>query len=110
MYRTLSRARLPRTMAVAAVAVAVACAPLGGWGDILTPGGSAISGEIRSIDTRRGRIDLRQDYGRDQRLRYDNRTRVHDGLRTRPVASLRRGDRVNVHVTRDRNGTYRAER
>jgi hypothetical protein len=102
--------RLARTLIIAAVAGATACAPLGGWGDILLPGGNTMSGEIRSVDTRWNRIDVRQDYGRDQRLRYDNRTRVHDGMRTYPVSTLRRGDRVRVRVTQDRNGTVWADR
>jgi hypothetical protein len=86
-----------------------ACAPLGGLGDVIG-GGSTVSGEVRSIDTRRGRIQVREQYGRDQTVRFDNRTRVVYQNRQYPVTSLERGDQVQMRVEYDRNNTAWADR
>lgn len=92
--------------------VAASCAPLGalgGVGDVFG-GGDSLHGEVRSVDTRRGRIQVREQYGRDQTVRYDNRTRVRYGNRQYPVSSLNRGDQVSMRVQYDRNNTAWAER
>lgn len=105
------RSRMPGTMvAVALAAAVISCAPLGGLGglgDVF--GGQSLYGEIRSVDTRRGRIQLREQYGRDQTVRYDNRTRVVYRNRQYPVSSLDRGDQVQVRVEYDRNNTAWAD-
>ena len=106
------RSRMRGTMAAVALAAAViSCAPLGGLGglgDVF--GGESLYGEIRSVDTRRGRIQLREQYGRDQTVRFDNRTRVVYRDRQYPVSSLDRGDQVQVRVEYDRNNIAWAER
>jgi hypothetical protein len=97
--------------AVALAAAVTSCAPLGGLGglgDVF--GGDSMYGEIRSVDTRRGRIQLREQHGRDHTVRYDNRTRVVYRDRQYPVSSLDRGDQVQVRVEYDRNNTAWAER
>ncbi|HSJ31501.1 MAG TPA: DUF5666 domain-containing protein [Longimicrobiales bacterium] len=91
---------------------AAACAPLeslGGMGDVFG-GGNSLYGEVRSVDTRRGRIQVREQYGRDQTVRYDNRTRVVYQNREYPVSSLERGDQVQMRLAYDRNNTAWADR
>jgi hypothetical protein len=105
-----SRARSGLVLAFAAAAIAGSCAPMGGLGDILVPGSNSLNGEVRSIDTRRNRIDVRQDHGGDRRVRYDNRTRLFEGQRQYPVSALSRGDRVRIQLSHDRNGTLWADR
>jgi hypothetical protein len=104
-----------RTMAVVGVlaGTAAGCVPLGnlgGMGDVLG-GGTTLSGEVRSVDTRRGRIQIREQYGgRDRTVRVDNRTRVTYQNRQYPVSSLERGDQVLMRVEYDRNNTAWADR
>lgn len=108
----MTRMRVLGTMPAVALAAAItSCAPLGGLGglgDVF--GGDSMYGEIRSVDTRRGRIQLREQQGRDRTVRYDNRTRVVYRDRQYPVSSLDRGDQVQVRVEYDRNNTAWAER
>lgn len=108
----MNRMRVLATMTAVALATAVAsCAPLGslgGLGDVF--GGNSLHGEIRSVDTRRGRIQLREQHGRDHTVRYDNRTRVVYQNRQYPVSTLDRGDQVQVRVEYDRNNTAWADR
>lgn len=88
------------------------CAPLGslgGLGDVLG-GGHSLHGEIRSVDTRRGRLQVREQYGRDQTVRFDNRTQVVYQNQRYPVSSLERGDQVQMRVEYDRNNTAWADR
>jgi hypothetical protein len=100
-----------RTLAVLGLlaGLAGACAPLGGLGDVFGNGDS-LYGEIRSVDTRRGKIQVREQYGRDQTVRYDSRTRVVYQNRQYPVSSLERGDQVQMRVAYDRNNTAWADR
>jgi hypothetical protein len=87
------------------------CAPLGnlgGLGDVF--GGNSVYGEVRSVDTRRGRIQLREQQGRDYTVRYDNRTRVVYQNRQYPVSAMERGDQVQVSIQYDRNDDPWAER
>jgi hypothetical protein len=89
---------------------ASACAPLD---QVVLPTGrnSTLQGEVRSVDTRRGRLEIREDqYARTRTVRIDNRTRVMDGSRQQRVSSLRRGDHVRVRVSYDRNGAAWADR
>ena len=91
---------------------AVACAPLeslGRTGDVFG-GGDSLYGEVRSVDTRRGRIQVREQNGRDQTVRYDNRARVVYQNREYPVSSLERGDVVRMRVEYDRNDTAWVDR
>jgi hypothetical protein len=85
-----------------------ACAGMGTIGDILAAGtglgGGEVSGEIRSIDTRRQEIEIHNGWGRTDRLRYDNRTRVVYQQRNYSVRDLERGDVVRARVNPDRNG------
>ncbi|MGH7465252.1 MAG: hypothetical protein ACREK1_08760, partial [Longimicrobiales bacterium] len=90
-------------------AVASSCGAMGSVGDVLG-GGSSVYGEVRSVDTRRGRLQVREQYGRDQTVRFDNRTRVVYQNRQYPVSSLSRGDQVQMRVEYDRNNTAWADR
>lgn len=107
---------MKRFMMVAALAVlagvASSCGATGGLGSVgdVLGGGSSVYGEVRSVDTRRGRIQVREQYGRDQTVRFDNRTRVIYQNRQYPVSSLSRGDRVQMRVEYDRNDTAWADR
>lgn len=95
-------------LGIALLALTVsACASMGG---ILGGRPDEIDGEVRSLDTRRGQLQIREDYGRDISVRYDGRTRVVSGGRSYGVSSLRRGDQVRVHLDYDRNDQPWAER
>jgi hypothetical protein len=107
-----------RTVLAAAVALLVAgtatsCAPLSALDEIMLPTGgmNMLSGELRSVDARRGRIQVREDHGnrRTHTLRYDNRTRVIYQGRQQSASHLQRGDIVRVRVSRDRSGTQWAD-
>lgn len=109
----MSRMRMLATMPAAALAVVSACAPLGslgGLGDVMNGRTETLYGEVRSVDTRRGLIQLREEHGRDYTVRYDNRTRVVYRERQYPVSALDRGDQVQVRVEYDRNNNLRTDR
>jgi hypothetical protein len=75
------------------------------------PGQSTVvDGEIRSIDTRGSRIDVRSDRGNTVTMRYDRQTRVIFEQREYDPMSLEQGDRVRALTSRDRNGTLWADR
>jgi hypothetical protein len=99
---------MPAVALAAAVTSCTQLGGLGGLGDVF--GGDSLYGEIRSVDTRRGRIQLREQYGRDHTVRYDNRTRVVYRNRQYPVSTLDRGDQVQVRVEYDRNNNAWADR
>jgi hypothetical protein len=106
-----ARSALLATLAALAV---TACAPLNALEDVMLPNGSmnVITGEVRSVDSSRGRLQVREEYGnrRTHTLRYDNRTRVTAGQRQYPASSLQRGDIVRVSVSHDRSGNAWADR
>lgn len=81
---------------------------MGTLGDILSAGtvlgGREVSGELRSIDTRRQEIQVRNSLGRTDRIRYDTRTQVVYGTQRYNVRDLERGDLVRVRVDSDRDG------
>lgn len=107
------RRLLPALTMVGMAGVLSACAGsgLGTLGDVLGSGqSSSLYGEVRSVDTRRGRIQVREQQGRDYTVRYDNRTRVVYRQREYPVSRLERGDQVQVRVEYDRNNTPYADR
>lgn len=111
---------LGRAALIGAVAAGAGCATLAAAADdlMIDPVGSVygdrraatLHGEVRSVDTRQGRLQLREDRGRNQTVRYNNRTRVVYGQRSYPVSALERGDRVRVRVVYDRDGRAFAER
>ena len=73
-------------------------------------GGSTLQGEIRSVDERRGRLQIRDDRDdRTETVYYDDRTRVIYGNREYSVTSLERGDYVRVRVDQDRDGNTYAQ-
>lgn len=78
-------------------------------GDVVYPGGggygSDLRGEVRHVDTRNRRIEVRSRNGREVTAYYDGRTRVEYRGRGYGVSSLERGDEVSVRVRRDR-GRY----
>lgn len=97
----------PAMALLALLLVLPACASMGG---VLGGRPDDLYGEVRSVDTRRGYLELREDYGRDYTVRYDGRTRVVYGNRNYSVSSLRRGDPVRVQVEYDRYDEPWAER
>jgi hypothetical protein len=73
-------------------------------------GGRAVEGELRSLDERRGRMQVRQQRGGTVTLRYDRSTRVFYAQREYPPSALERGDVVRVRVSHDRSGEAWADR
>lgn len=110
----MNRRRLPSVLAAVAVTLTIsACAGsgLGTLGDVLGSAQSnSLYGEVRSVDTRRGSIQVREQRGRDYTVRIDNRTRVLYQQREYSVSALERGDQVQVYVEYDRNNTAWADR
>jgi translation initiation factor IF-1 len=104
-------------IALGAVLVAgAACAP--GMmeevlGDVVYPGGGAygsdLRGEVRSVDTRSRRIEVRGRDGRGVTAYYDGRTRVEYRGRGYGVSSLQRGDEVSMRLRRDRGRSLYAD-
>jgi hypothetical protein len=101
--RTAGRRWILAAAGAAMVAVP-GCAPL--LDEILVPAGSSVvTGEIRSLDSRNGRLQVRDERSnRTETLRYDSRTRVVHRQRQYPASSLERGDVVRVRVSQDRSG------
>lgn len=100
------------TVAALGLLAASGCSTVGGpggLGDVFGTG-TTVSGEVRSVDVRRGRIQVREEQGRDRTVRYDDRTRVVYQNRQYPVSSLERGDHVQMQVEYDRNNTAWADR
>jgi hypothetical protein len=92
---------------------AAACTPLSGAiGESVWNGAnqSVLQGEVRSVNTRQSRLEIRDDRGRSHTVRYDRRTQVVHRQRQLTVSSLERGDLVRIRVERDRNGTVWADR
>jgi hypothetical protein len=85
-----------------------ACSPLGA-AEVPVPGpgaaGAVVEGEVRTVDVRRARVEIRDQWNRAQTIRVDRATRVVYRQRDYPVTALERGDRVRVRVARDRSGT-----
>lgn len=94
---------------VAGLLATASCAQLGG---VLEDGqGTTLDGEVRSLDTRRARLSVRDDYsGRTETVRYDGRTSVVYRQRQYPVSALERGDRVRIRLAQGRNGEWYADR
>lgn len=91
-----------------------ACVPLGAMGGVLGPASGArvsvVEGEVRSVDARRGRIQVRDYRNRGYTLRFDRATRVVYRQRDYPAQALERGDVVRVQVARERDGSLWADR
>jgi hypothetical protein len=92
-------------LVIAAVLLASAsCAGMGTLAEVLAStggvygNGQELSGEIRSIDTRRQELQLQSARGGSDRLRYDGRTEVIYQQRRYSVQDLERGDVVRVLV------------
>jgi hypothetical protein len=100
-------------LALGAAPLAAACTPLGtAVGETVLNGvnASVVQGEVRSVSTRQGRIQLRDGSGRNHDIRFDRQTQVVHRQRQVAISTLERGDRVRVRVQRDRNGTVWADR
>jgi hypothetical protein len=69
-----------------------------------------VDGEIRSVDTRRGRLQLRTATGRTNTVWVDRATRVVYGRRSYPVDALDRGDVVRIWLEVDSRGEAWADR
>jgi hypothetical protein len=105
--------RLGGATLLATVLLSIAgCASLAGAEERAGTRGRAtiVNAEVRSVDTRSNRLNLREERGRNVVVRYDNRTRVVYRQRNYPVSALERGDRVSVRVVQDRSGRAWAER
>jgi len=74
------------------------------------PSRSVLDGEVRSVDVRNGRIQLRANRGGTVTLRYDEQTEVFYQQRRYPATALERGDLVRVLVGYDRSGSAWADR
>src|SRR5690606_12175856 len=70
-----------------------------------TASSRVVVGEVRSVDTRRNLIQVRDQRGGSVVARYDSRTRVMYGPMRSSVRVLDRGDRVRMEVRYDRRGT-----
>lgn len=102
-------AKLATGAAMAAVLFSAGCAGLT-MEDILRGlQDETVYGEVRSVDTRRGELRIREDYGDDRTLYFDSRTRVEYERRTFPVSALERGDQVHVRVSYDERNRPWAE-
>jgi hypothetical protein len=107
--------RLPVILALTAgLLLAPACAPLGAMDGVVLGGGgrnsSFVEGEVRSVDARRSRMELRDHRNRGYTVHFDRRTQVIYRQRQYPVQALERGDVVRVRLVRDRNGALWADR
>lgn len=104
---------ISRTAALASLATTlVGCAGMnmGSLADILASGvgmnGSSVTGEIRSIDTRRQEIQLTSSWSGSERIQYDNRTEVVYQQRRYDVRDLDVGDYVQVQLDDSRGQRY----
>jgi hypothetical protein len=100
-------------MLVAALPAAAACAPMRATvadAVLVSATGGLVHGEVRSVDARRGRMQLRDGQGRTHELHFDRHTRVVYRQQQYDASVLARGDQVRVRVQRDRNGTAWADR
>lgn len=83
---------------------------MGSLADILASGagiyGSNVSGEIRSIDTRRQEIQLSSGWSGNERIQYDNRTEVVYQQQRYAVRDLDVGDYVEVQLDDSRGERY----
>jgi hypothetical protein len=91
------------------------CSPLGLAEAVVlgAPGAgdhSVVEGQIRSVDLRRSRVEVRDHRDRGRTLHIDRATRVVYRNQQYPVSALERGDVVRVRVVRDRSGTQWADR
>jgi hypothetical protein len=112
-----ARGRIPWTLALMGGLLAVsACAPLGAMDGVVLGGGGGgartalVEGEIRSVDARRARLQVRDQWNRSHTVRYDRRTLVVYRQRQYPVTALERGDVVRIRLVRDRGGSLWADR
>ena len=99
-----------RTLAVPLIGLLLTVSACASAGGVLTGRPDDLYGEVRSVDTRRGYLQLEEDYGHSYIVRYGGRTRVVYGSRSYPVSSLRRGDPVRVRVEYDRQHQPWADR
>jgi hypothetical protein len=108
------RAKLPVLLVLSGgLLVLAACSPLGAAETVIPgPGGrhAVVEGQVRSVDLRRSRVEIRDQWNRGQTVRVDRATRVVYRQRSYPVSALERGDVVRVRVARDRNGSLWADR
>ncbi len=83
------------------------------FGGVVSPGGgmygSDLRGEIRSVDTRNRRIEVRSRDGRGVTAYYDGRTRVEYRGRGYGISALERGDVVSMRVRQDRGRSLYAD-
>jgi hypothetical protein len=108
-----ARGRLPVTLALAGgLLLAPACAPLGAMDGVVLGGANSsfVEGEVRSVDTRRSRMEIRDHRNRGYTVHFDRRTQVVYRQRQYPMNALERGDVVRVRLVRDRNGALWADR
>jgi hypothetical protein len=106
--------RVPVMLALAGgLLLAPACAPLGAMDGVVLGGGASTSfveGEVRAVDGRRSRMEIRDHRNRGYMVHFDRRTQVVYRQRQYPMNALERGDVVRVRLVRDRNGALWADR
>lgn len=114
MFRGVHRLALALVLAAGA-----GCAPgmmEDVWGGVVYPdrGGvydrdgyrSSVRGEVRAVDTRNRRIQVRERDGRTLTAHYDGRTRVEYRGRDYRASALERGDQVSMRLRRDGRSYY----
>lgn len=95
------------------LAASTSCAGYEPLMDVLGGGiglGRQVTGEIRSIDSRRQELRVDTDWRGSERIRYDGRTIVQGRSGRYSVGSLERGDVVRVHIEEGRGREMYARR
>src|SRR5687767_2397214 len=97
----------------ASLLAAPGCAQWGdtGWGPRVPAARSVVvDGQVWSVDSRRGRLQVRSGRGRTNVVNVDRATRVVYRRRNYPVDALERGDVVRIWVEVDARGDAWADR
>ena len=108
-------ALLGLVLAVTPLALLPACTgiALGDAADVILGPGATLGRDVfavRSIDTRRQRLDLEDRRGSRIRVEYDRRTRVVYRNREYAVSVLERGDLAAMRLRSDRRDRYYTDR
>jgi hypothetical protein len=67
---------------------------------------NTLDGEVRSVDTRRNRMEVREYQGRNHTVQFDSRTNVVYRQRQVSTTALQRGDQVRVRISQRNGGTW----
>jgi hypothetical protein len=108
-----SRVKFPLLVTLTAALALPACALDGvvaGGGGGGGTGHAVLDGQVRSVDHRRARLEVRDQWNRGHTVHLDNRTRVVYRQREIAPSTLDRGDLVRIRASRDRRGALWADR